>query len=52
MRPDELDAMIREIRHDEVVTLLRAQLSEMFWSIKTAMVEYFDDTTFSIPGLR
>ena len=43
MRSDELDARIREILHDEVATLFRAQLSEMFGSIKTAMDEYFDE---------
>ena len=43
MRSNELDARIREILHDEVAALFRAQLPEMFGSIKTAMVEYFDE---------
>ena len=40
---EELDAWIREIMHDEIVAAFRAQLPEMFGSIKTAMVEYFDE---------
>ena len=43
MRPDEMDAKIHEILQDEVATMFRAQLSEMCGSIKTAMVEYFDE---------
>ena len=43
MRSDELDTKIREILHDEVAALFRAQLLKMFGSIKTAMVEYFDE---------
>ena len=43
MSTDELDARIREILHDEVVAMFQAELSEMFGSIKTAMVEYFDE---------
>lgn len=39
----ELDARIREILHDEVAALFRAELPELFGSIKTAMVEYFDE---------
>ena len=38
----ELDARIREILHDEVAALFRDELPELFGSIKTAMVEYFD----------
>ena len=38
----ELDARIREILRDEIVELFRAELPELFGSIKTAMVEYFD----------
>ena len=41
-RPDEMDDMICEIMHDEVAAMFWAQLPEMFRSIKTAMVEYFD----------
>ena len=48
MRSDELDARIREILHDEVATLFQAQLSEMFGSIKSAMVEYFDERYVAI----
>ena len=40
---NKLDAKIREIMHDEVATLFQAQLPEMFVSIKTTMVEYFDE---------
>lgn len=40
---EELDARIREILHDEVAAAFRAKLPEMFGSIKTTMVEYFDD---------
>ena len=40
---EELDARIREIMHDEIIAAFRAQLPEMFGSIKTAMVEYFDE---------
>ena len=40
---DELDARIREILHDEMAAMFRAQLPKMFGSIKTAMVEYFDE---------
>ena len=29
--------------HDEIAAAFRAQLPEMFGSIKTAMVEYFDE---------
>ena len=43
MRTDELDARIRDILHDEVAAMFRAELSELFGSIKTAMVEYFDE---------
>nr|KAJ0203488.1 hypothetical protein LSAT_V11C500244810 [Lactuca sativa] len=43
MGTEELDAKIREILHDEVGVAFRAQLPEMFGSIKTAMVEYFDE---------
>ena len=43
MSTDELDARIREILHDEVVALFRAELPELFGSIKTTMVEYFDE---------
>ena len=39
----ELDSRIREIMHDEVAAMFRAKLSELFGSIKTAMVEYFDE---------
>ena len=38
MGTNELDARIREILHDEVAPLFRAQLPEMFGSINTAMV--------------
>ena len=38
-----MDARIREILHDEVAAMFQAQLPEMFGSIMTAMVEYFDD---------
>ena len=40
---EELDARIREILHDEVAASFQAQLPEMFRSIKTVMVEYFDE---------
>ena len=40
---EELDARIREIMHDEITAAFRAQLPEMFGSIKTVMVEYFDE---------
>ena len=43
MSTHELDARIREILHDEVAALIRAELPELFGSIKTAMVEYFDE---------
>ena len=43
MSTGELDARIREILHDEVAALFRAELPELFGSIKTAMVEYFDE---------
>lgn len=43
MGTDELDARIREILHDEVATLFRPQLPEIFGSIKTTMFEYFDE---------
>ena len=43
MRSNELDVRIKEILHDEVATLFRVQLPEMFGYIKTAMVEYFDE---------
>ena len=39
MSTSELDARIREILHDEVAALLRAELPELFGSIRTAMVE-------------
>ena len=38
-----MDARNREILHDEIAAAYRAQLPEMFGSIKTAMVEYFDE---------
>ena len=38
-----MDARIREILQDEVAAAFRAQLPEMFGSIKTVMVEYFDE---------
>ena len=37
-----MDSKIREILQDEVAALFRAQFLEMFGSINTAMVEYFD----------
>ena len=43
MGTDELDDRIREILHDEVAAMFRAELPEMLGSIKTAMAEYFDD---------
>ena len=43
MSTDELDVRIYEILHDEVAGMFRADLSELFGLIKTAMVEYFDD---------
>ena len=43
MSTDELDARIRDILHDEVTAMFRAELPELFGSIKTAMVEYFDE---------
>ena len=43
MGTEELDARIQKILHDEVAAALWAQLPEMFGSIKTAMVEYFDE---------
>ena len=39
MRPDELEARIREILHNKVAALFWAQLPDMFMSIKTTMVE-------------
>ena len=42
MSTGDLDARIREILHDEVAALFRAELPELFGSIKTAMIEYFD----------
>ena len=38
-----MDAQIREFMHDEIAAALRAQLPEMFGSIKTVMVEYFEE---------
>ena len=38
-----MDDRIREILHDEVAAMFRAQLPKMFGSIKTDIVEYFDD---------
>ena len=43
MRKEELDARIREILHEEVAAMLQAEIPELFGSIKTAMVEYFDE---------
>ena len=34
---------VREIIREEVVEIVRGQILEMFGSIKTAMMEYFDD---------
>ena len=34
---------VTEIMQEEVVSLFREQFLEMFWSIKTVMVEYFDE---------
>ena len=34
---------IREIICEEVVEIVRGQILEMFGSIKTAMMKYFDD---------
>ena len=39
----KLDARIREILRDEIAELFRAELPKLFGSIKTAMVEYFDE---------
>ena len=38
-----MDGRIQEILHEEVVALFQAHLSGMFGSIKTAMVEYFNE---------
>ena len=40
---NELGAKVRKILRDEVAALLRAELPELFGSIKTAMIEYFDE---------
>ena len=34
---------VREIIREEVVEIVRGQISELFGSIKTAMMEYIDD---------
>ena len=41
--PDEVDDRIQEILQDEVAAMFRAQMPEIVGSIKTAMVEYFDE---------
>ena len=38
-----LEDCVREIIREEVVTIVRGQISEMFGSIKTMMMEFFDD---------
>ena len=43
MRKYELDVRIREILHDEVASMFRPQITKMFGSIMTAMVEYFNE---------
>ena len=43
MGPNKIDARIWVILHDEVDAMFWDQLPEIFGSIKTAMVEYFDD---------
>nr|KAJ0188655.1 hypothetical protein LSAT_V11C900501560 [Lactuca sativa] len=48
MSTGKLDARIREILHDEVAALFRAELPELFGSIKTTMVEYFDERYASL----
>ena len=39
---------VREIIREEVVEIVRGQIPEMFGSIKTPMMEYFDDRYASI----
>ena len=34
---------VREIIHEEVVEIVRGQIPELFGTIKSAMMEYFDD---------
>ena len=40
---DEFDDRIREILHREVVAIIRDQVLELFGSIMTAMMDFFDD---------
>ena len=42
-RPTLTEDRVREIICEEVVEIVRGQIPEMFGSIKTAMMEYFDD---------
>ena len=41
--PVLIEDRVREIIHEEEVELVRGQIPELFGSIKTAMMEYFDD---------
>ena len=43
IRPDEMDDRIREILQDRVAAMFRAHILEMFGSINTTMMEYFDE---------
>lgn len=38
-----MDTRIRDILHGEFVVIIRDQIQELFWSIKTTMMEFFDD---------
>ena len=42
-RPTLTEERVREIICEEVVEIVRGQIPEMFGSIKTAMMEYFDE---------
>ena len=44
----ELDAWFREILYHEVVAIVWDQIPELFPSIKTVMMEFFDDKYTSI----
>ena len=42
-RSGQTEDKVREMIHTEVVSIVRGQIPELFGSIKTAMMEFFDD---------
>ena len=38
-----IEERVREIIREEVVEIVQGRIPKLFWTIKSAMMEYFDD---------